>query len=151
MSCGLIIDDFAEDLVDIELQDYEIQEDSEQGIQEKFSSFIDEIKPIVKKAMSNYFHDKKLHNGNPIDSYIFELPHYTNLVINTNIIDGVRNAYKIIEDNQFIYLDEFSGPIEQDVIYMINLIRQIHKRVPQDFVGGIILMHLELIEGLEVW
>lgn len=150
MSCDLIIDSFTDDFVDNEFQDYEVQEEHQEFQQEKISSFIEEVKPIINRAMNNYFRDKKLHNGKSIDSSIFELPHYINLVMNTNIIDGVKNAYKIIEDNQFICFDE-SGPIEKDVVYLINLIRQIHKRVPQDFVGGIILMHLELIEGLEVW
>jgi hypothetical protein len=151
MSCDIIIDTFVEDFVENEFQDCETKDQDQEFQQEKFSSFIEEIKPIVRKAMSNYFDDKKLHNGNPIDPNIFESSYYTNLLISTNIIDGVKNAYKIIEDNQFLQSEEFSGPIEQDVIYIINLIRQIHKRVPQDFVGGMILMHLELIEGLEVW
>lgn len=139
------VDSFEDNFDDFDSKDFETQDEG------KFSGFLEEIKPIIKKAMSNYFYDKELHNGDPIDVSLFELSHYTNLVMNTNIIDGVNNAYKIIEDNQFINTDESFGSIEKDVVYMIDLIKNIQRRVPQDFVGGMILMHLELVEGLEVW
>jgi hypothetical protein len=113
-------------------------------------SFYNELEPIIRQGIKNYFCDKILHDGRQIENNLLDLPYYSSLVFNTNVSDGVVKAYLIMEDNNFIDSDS-EHSTGDDVRFMINLIKNIQKRVPQEFVGGMILMHLELVEGMEVW
>jgi len=106
-------------------------------------SFHKEIEPIIKLCIRNYFTDKRLHNGEKINRKLLELPYYTDLIIQTSVSDGVNKGYMLIEESDLI--------IDDEIKYMIKLISKISKYVPQEFVGGMILMHLELIEGMEIW
>jgi hypothetical protein len=114
-------------------------------------NFFDDIKPFVVASIKNYFKEKKLYNGKKIHSSLFDLPYYTDVVLKTNVSDGVIKAYKLIEENNFLNLNCESKDIPEDIRYIVNLIKEIQKFVPQEFVGGMLLLHLELIEGLYVW
>ena len=73
------------------------------------------------------------------------------MVIKTTVSDGVNKAYAIMEDNNFQFSKQSGLVVEDEIKYMVKLIEKISKWVPQEFVGGMILMHIELIEGMEVW
>ena len=78
------------------------------------------------------------------------MPYYSELIISTTVSEGVLKAYKIIEENNFSEID-FDNDIASDIKYLIRTIKNIQKYVPQEFIGGMILLHLELIEGFEIW
>ncbi len=147
MNSCLLLDD-----VDCEYEEIEDNEAQEQKGNE-ISLFINEVRPIILKCIKNYFLDKIMHNDEQIKDSIIELPYYTDLLFGTSMSDGILKAYKLIEDSNFIDVDNNfdQNSISQDIRYMINLIRNIQKYVPQEFVGGMILMHLELVEGIEIW
>jgi hypothetical protein len=147
MNSCLLLDD-----IDCEYEEIEDNESQEQNNNE-ISLFINEVKPIILKCIKNYFLDKVMHDDQEIKDSLLELPYYTDLLFNTSMADGVLKGYKLIEDNNFIGLDciEDQNSISEDIRYMINLIRNIQKYIPQEFVGGMILMHLELVEGMEIW
>jgi len=147
MNSCLLLDD-----IDCEYEEIEDNESQEQNNNE-ISLFINEVKPIILKCIKNYFLDKVMHDDQEIKDSLLELPYYTDLLFNTTMTDGVLKGYKLIEDNNFIGLDciEDQNSISEDIRYMINLIRNIQKYIPQEFVGGMILMHLELVEGMEIW
>lgn len=135
-----LVDDFVDDYEDNEIVESEI------GV------FINELKPVIIKCVKNYFSNKIASDGSFVDESLIEMPYYLDLLFRTTLSDGVIKAYKIMEDNGFSACDDDSDNIiADDIKYMINLISGIQKFVPQEFVGGVILMHLELIEGFEVW
>ena len=140
MSCLMI------DSVDICEDDF----DQEELLGNNMSNFFEEIRHIIIKTIKNYFSNKKLYNGKDIDLSWFDLPYYSELIISTTVSEGVLKAYKIIEENNFSEID-FDNDIASDIKYLIRTIKNIQKYVPQEFIGGMILLHLELIEGFEIW
>ena len=140
-------------LDDVDCEYEESEENEAQDNSNEISLFISEVKPIILKCIKNYFLDKTMHDYQEIKDSLLELPYYTDLLFNTSMTDGVLKAYKLIEDNNFIDIDSNcdQNSIGPDIRYMINLIRNIQKHIPQEFVGGMILMHLELVEGIEIW
>jgi len=113
---------------------------------------IEEIDGLSKQAISNYFLNEEMYTGDLIEKSLIHLPYYVLLVRNTSVSEGVMKAYKMIEDCGFkdsISINKSSMP--EDVKFVLNLIKKIQREVSQEFVGGILLMHLELIEGIEMW
>jgi len=113
---------------------------------------IEEIDGLSKQAISNYFLNEEMYTGDLIEKSLIHLPYYVLLVRNTSVSEGVVKAYKMIEDCGFkdsISINKSSMP--EDVKFVLNLIKKIQREVSQEFVGGILLMHLELIEGIEMW
>ena len=109
-----------------------------------------ELKPLIQNVIKNYFFDKKLHNGDKIKDELLELPYYTNLLIKTSFSDAIQHAYELMADNGFMQSDSSGDNFSEDVKYMLDLMKKIQYWVPKEFVGGMILMHLELIEGIEI-
>ena len=113
---------------------------------------IEEIDGLSKQAISNYFLNEEMYTGDLIEKSLIHLPYYVLLVRNTSVSEGVMKAYKMIEDCGFkdsISINKSSMP--EDVKFVLNLIKKIQREVSQEFVGGILLMHLDLIEGIEMW
>jgi hypothetical protein len=131
--------------------DLDFEEEYDSGIEDQNNSitnFLCDIKPIIIKIIGNYFSNKKI-----CDSRVLDLPNYADIVLRTTVSDGVLKAYKVMEQNGFLSDGSRSNnrDISEDIRYMIDLIRSIQRTVPQEFVGGMILLHLELVEGLKVW
>lgn len=136
--------------VDADLEDFSCdteQTDPTQHLQ----SFFKEIEPIIKQCIKNYFFDKNLHNGKKIENSLLELSYYSSLLFNTSLSDAVIKAYALIEEYDFLSSTQDQNVVGEDIMYMLELLRDIQKITPQEFVGGMILMHLELIEGIEIW
>lgn len=110
-----------------------------------------ELKPLIQTVIKNYFFDKKLRDGSEITNDLLELPYYTNLLLKTSFSDAIQHAYELIADTDFIQEVQNGDNLSADVRYMLDLMKKVQKWVPKEFVGGIILMHLELIEGIEIW
>jgi DNA-binding transcriptional regulator YhcF (GntR family) len=149
-SCILEFDSVVDDDFEYDI-DYENSLEQENSESRFVSSFYKEIEPIIKKCIKNYFADKKLNDGRKIPLSILELPHYTDLIVKTTVSDGVNKAYEIMEDNGFVLSKQSNLITDDEIKYMVKLIEKISKWVPQEFVGGMILMHIELVEGMEVW
>lgn len=143
MSCDLL------DSVDVDLFEDDFEQDA--IVENNISNFFEEIRPILIKIIKNYFSDKKLYDGRDIDLNWFDLPYYSETVLSTTVTDGVLKAYKIIEENGIDESEFYGDEIQSEIRYIIDLIKNIQKYVPQEFVGGMILLHLELIEGFEIW
>lgn len=137
MLCDLSIDEIVDD----------VEEENESNL----DSFFEEIKPLIISTIKNYFKNKKSHTGSNIQQSLFDLPYYVDIVLKTTVSDGVLKAYKIIEENNFLDSTCEGKDTAEDIRYIVNLIKEIQKFVPQEFVGGMLLLHLELVEGLQIW
>lgn len=107
---------------------------------------VEEIRNLSKKCIEKYFQDKISFDGNKISSKTFLRNEYIDLVVKTDIISAVDLAYNLIKKNELN--PNLTDIVNDDVKYVVGLIHQIQKIMPQEFVGGILLMHLELIEGI---
>lgn len=99
---------------------------------------------IAKINIDRYFKDKNI-----IREVDFGSPKYTNLVWNTNICDAVNLAYKAIEKSGRFSTKSSEHSISEDIRLVIKILGKMKKYVPQEFSAGMLLMHLELIEGIE--
>jgi hypothetical protein len=71
---------------------------------------------------------------------------YIDLCMETDMCSGADRAYKCMSN--FFNEDESFCPIEKDVRFVIKLLYKMSKIIPQEFSAGILLMHLEIVEGL---
>lgn len=102
------------------------------------------LNQIVRFYISNYFKDKVSFNSVDLFS-----PKYIDLCINTNICDGVDKAYEFIEKSGKFETSSSEHSISEDIRLVIKLLAQIKNYVPQEFSAGILLMHLEILEGVK--
>lgn len=127
--CDLSVEDFCE----------AEQKDSEFTINRR------DLERIISIYILNYFQDKNKYSPRMI------LPKYINLCIETDICNGVNKAYKAIEKSGRFETSDSEHSISEDIRYVIKTLGQIKKFVPQEFSAGVLLMHLEFIEGIELF
>lgn len=142
----------AEMNLDYELDCELFEEDADSEVLEQFHDpfLIEEICNLAKKCLEKYFDGKFSYDGNQINLKDLDNPKFIDLMIKSNIISAVDRAYDIIKKNEFCSTEEGGKTIAEDVVYIVNLIHKIQKSVPQDFVGGVLLIHLNLVEGLNL-
>jgi hypothetical protein len=122
--------------VEIELDDNDIVIEKEYDRRE--------LEKIMPFYISNYFRDKTLIFNADLFS-----PKYINLCIDMNICNGVDIAYAAIEKSGRFEISSSEHSISEDIRFVIKILGKIKKFVPQEFSAGILLMHLELVEGIE--
>lgn len=122
---------------DEDIEDREFESIEQEGIDR------DELERIVSLYISNYFNDKEV----PFHIDIFS-PKYIDMCISTNICDAVDKAYKAMEICGKFDTASSDHTIAEDIRFVIKTLAQIKKFVPQEYSAGILLMHLEIIEGV---
>lgn len=101
------------------------------------------LERIVPSYIKSYFEDKNIPPDVDITS-----SEYVSLCIDTNMCDGADIAYGVLSKSG--KFDTFSGDhsISEDIRFVIKTLAHMKSRVPQEFSAGMLLMHLELVEGL---
>lgn len=76
-------------------------------------------------------------------------PKYVRLCLETNICDAVDAAYKSMSRSGRYRSDCSEGMLAEDILLVIGALKAMRTRaVPQEFSPGILLMYLELVEGI---
>jgi uncharacterized glyoxalase superfamily protein PhnB len=112
--------------------------------------FQDNAKALVIKHVCNYFQDKSLHTGGKIPVQILKNERRISLVLNSDVSSGIDKAYSALEASSNI-IRKKAGKEQIPEHYMIvkSVLDSIYKsRIPKEFAGGILCMHLELVEGV---
>lgn len=124
----------------LEIDDnYDLDQDSEFEI---FESNPNSVKSEIRRYFGRQDCDEETM------SYLTE--NFADFVSKTNLIDSVNIAYKLIGINNYCdSTDDSQSSIPEDVRFVVNLIHRVQKIVSQDFVGGILVLHLIFIEGLK--
>jgi hypothetical protein len=104
----------------------------------------EEIENIARLHIKNYFEGKVIP-----DVDIFS-PKYIDLCVAMDICRAVDKAYVAMEKCGKFDTSSSEHLIAQDIRYVIKTLGEIRKKVPQDFAAGILLMHLELVEGVNL-
>jgi hypothetical protein len=124
--------------MDSELDDSEdASEDSVMVVERDF------LERIVATHIENYFKDKVV----PGDINLVS-PRYVNLCIEMDTCRAVDMAYEAISRHGLVAPDSDKSPIEADIRLVIGILRRMKPLVPQQFSAGMLLMHLEIMEGL---
>lgn len=115
-----------------------------------FANFLKDVVVLVKATVHGYFKDKKYHCGGPIPAQILDSEDYVTQVLNTTISDGVDRAYEAMRATGRYEHESKDGAVTDDIKTVISLLHKVERVIPQPFVAGILLMHLELVEGVEM-
>lgn len=122
-----------------DIVDDDFVEDCEKGLDKE------EIENIARLHIKNYFENKAIPDGVDIFS-----PKYIDICVTMDICRAVDKAYAAMEKCGKFDTSSSEHLIAQDIRYVIKTLGEIRKKVPQDFAAGILLMHLELVEGVNL-
>jgi hypothetical protein len=119
-------------------------DDSEDALEECNSlANTDLLGGMVATYIDNYFKDKPV----PEDVNLFS-PKYIKMCLEMNICTAVDMAYEAMAKSGLFDSDSADNAIEPDVRLVIGILRRMKPLVPQEFSAGMLLMHLEILEGL---
>ncbi len=120
----------------------------------KYSSWIESnLKGLARDYIQLYFSDMKLFNGGPIPKSLLKRSVSVSAVLNHNICDGCDKAHAGLGDAtpaemQVVQNNGAIAPNSKQIIAILNHCAEL--RIPKCFAAGIMLLHLELCEGLDI-
>lgn len=122
---------------DQEVEDFEEAE-------EICSSETDFLRRNVVLYIENYFKDK--HVPKHVDLFS---PKYVDMCIKMDMCRAADLAYEAIERSGILKSETGDSAIEPDIRLVIGILRRMKPLVPQEFSAGMLLMHLEILEGVK--
>jgi hypothetical protein len=156
------VDDDVDDGGDDELDDErEVTSAESVDLAEIYRNFSHDCEALAKQFIVKFFANRSMHCGGRIPKSVLESPEYVNLVLHTDVCKGVEQAYKLIEDesrrkwhdrvatpNQ--EMDFSDEPLPEDISKVLGILNVECPRmkVPKALAAGIMLMCLELCEGI---
>lgn len=104
---------------------------------------------LAKYQINKFFKDKEYYYGGLIPLELLISKRYIDLLLDIEgLIKKIDAVYQAIEG---IFYDEEKLSIPSDIQYVLSLLSMCAKaKIPRDYAFGIIIMHLELCEGIEV-
>lgn len=113
--------------------------------EEEFCLDKTELQSIVSRYIERYFSDKQVPCGTDVLS-----PEYIDMVMNTDICAGVDRAYEAMQACGKFDTSSSEHTIGEDIRFVIKTLSQIKRVAPQEYSGGMLLMHLDLLEGVRL-
>ena len=107
-----------------------------------YGNFAADVQNLAVQEIDRFFAQQKMYCGGSISPQILHSPVYLTQVLNTDISHGVDLAYEAIKRG---------APVTDEEIAVVlkTLDKLAQTGVPKEFAGGILLMYLELCEGVE--
>lgn len=121
-------------------------------VQQFTEKFADKVKELAVSYIDKFFADKKLCSGGKIPRYMLHCPKRISMVMNYDIIRGVDHAYRAL--TEMVSEEEerrasITGEATQDIKLVTETLGFLAKSgIPQQFAGGMMIMYLEFIEGV---
>lgn len=151
--------------VDLVKQEYEEEEEEEdfpdptQGenlnpreMQQFTEGFADKVRELAVSYIDKFFADKKMCSGGKIPKYMLHCPKRISMVMNYDIIRGVDHAYRALQDMVSPEEEDrasITGEATQDIKLVTETLGFLARSgIPQQFAGGMMIMYLEFIEGV---
>jgi hypothetical protein len=125
--------------------DYDVDESGLDLEFEENSISREDLSRIVSVYIDNYFKEKNV----PLGVDLFS-PKYIDMCIDTNICDAVDKIYSAINSTGKFETSSNEHSISEDIRFVIKTLGQIKKHVPQEFSAGVLLMHVEILEGIQL-
>ncbi|NBT57189.1 hypothetical protein EBT16_00235 [bacterium] len=123
--------------IESDIDDEDVAEFQEVGADRQF------LDHTVSRYIENYFRDKAVPEGVDLFS-----PKYINMCLTMDICRAADMAYEAIARCGLMGEDSGDNAIEPDVKLVIGILRRMKPLVPQEFSAGMLLMHLEILEGV---
>lgn len=127
------------------------QEQELKGFAKRFHS---DVRSIVKTYIEQFFKDKVLHCGGKIPNYMLLSERRISMVLNYDIIRGVERAYNHLEElltDEDKEIAKNSGEVTSDIKLVTEVLLLLSRSyIPQQFAGGMLLLYLEFVEGIDI-
>lgn len=119
--------------------------------EEDLESILKQSRLLAIDWIDLFFYNKPMHCGGPISAGFLHAPAYVERVLNTEISIATQLVYIAMEiENGAPYLPKLGG-ISDDVQWVIVFLRHCESlEVPPCFIGGLMLMYIELCEGMPI-
>ena len=125
----------------------------EQGVFDEsfFGDFLEDITSLVRDYIVQFFQDKEMYCGGPVPRHMMLSDAYISLVMNTRIDKGVGLVYDAMENSGQYLGEAAAGDIPDDIRKVLQVLHECEQKgIPKPFATGILVMYMELVEGLEV-
>jgi hypothetical protein len=102
------------------------------------------LEKVAPMYISSYFSETRLPDGVDLNG-----KRYVDMCVDLDIFSATDIAYRAMAKSGRFDASCKEGKIADDVLMVIGILRRIRmKCVPQKFSAGIMLMHLEFLEGI---
>jgi len=129
---------------DDDVEELEVSPDVEQKMLLLATCFLGEVRDIARNYMVSFFKRKNFSEGGRIPAPVLLSGTNVSMVINYDITESVDQAYKSLEG--FSNNENFN-----DVEFVVSILNELSDSgIPQQFAGGMLLLYLKLVEGLEI-
>lgn len=145
------LDDFKDDFEDnYEECSYETYSpEQEQELLLFATSFFGDLKYLAKQYISSFFKDKRLHSGGKIPKILLLSDSHISMVVNYDIIKSVKKAYSCLENHESSVCN--LGEVTGDIRLVSGILNSLSaSNIPQQFAGGMMLIYLKFVEGVEI-
>lgn len=127
------------------------QEQELRGFAKRFQG---DVRQLVRGYMEQFFKDKMLHCGGKIPNSLLFSERRVSIVLNYDIVRGVERAYTYLEHlitPEDVEAAKLNGEVTSD-IKLVNETLYLLARscIPQQFAGGMMLLYLEFVEGINI-
>jgi hypothetical protein len=126
-----------------------VEEFSETASLERPEEFLKLVDVSAKEYIDLFFCNRNMYCGGSINRKILHSKNWIDLVANTNVASGVILAYKAMKNAGFKQRKKFG--CTEDILFVIDIFKQCALLgIPKCFSSGILLIYLELCEGISV-
>lgn len=112
----------------------------------------------AEKSFSDYrteesarFYLNRYFAPSGVPEEVFLSQRYIDLCLRTDVLSGTQRAYGAMEGvAKFADSEENAHSVSKDVRFVVKILDKMSRVVPQELSMGMLLAHLEIIEGLNV-
>ena len=116
--------------------------------------FYRELRVLTRQYIEHFFANRMLHCGGPIPRSLLCTDNNISMVMNYDILKGVDRAYAALESRltgEEVRSSRQTGEITSDIRLVNDTLNLLAKAgVPQQFAGGMLVLYLRFIEGVEI-
>jgi hypothetical protein len=113
------------------------------------TGFFGDLKCLIRQYIEHFFQDKTFYCGGKIPKNILITDRNISIVANYDIIKGVQRAYSSLKEDPISL--ECLGEVTGDIRMVSSILDNLAKSsVPQQFAGGMMLLYLELVVGVDI-
>jgi hypothetical protein len=118
-----------------------------------YDEFLWDLTCYAKNCIDKFFAGKEMYGGGPVPARLLCSPRYVSMVINTDVMTGVPCAYKAMKRAEHPLVQQRSQltSVPKDVKLVISILNHCKQlEIPKQFACGLMLMYLEICEGVQV-
>ncbi len=139
----------------VEEQECVDEEENFDGECEDFdSNVLTDIFARTTYYVDSFFQDKCMHCGGAVPKHLLHNPKRMSKVVNTTISESVDQAYNALEktiDPEELKKAEQFGNVTDDIKLVNETFNMLANfKIPKCFAGGIMLMYLEFVIGIDI-